>query len=55
MSSSFSFSIRVGQAEDSLLSIVDQITKIIPQSQHQAAMDSHLNGAPEGHNFRQNF
>ncbi|KAG0831878.1 hypothetical protein G6F18_007459 [Rhizopus arrhizus] len=32
--------------------IVDQATKNIPQSQHQAAMDSHHNGAPVGYNFR---
>ncbi|KAG1463549.1 hypothetical protein G6F46_002967 [Rhizopus delemar] len=32
--------------------IVDQATKSIPQSQHQAAMDSHHNGAPAGYNFR---
>ncbi|KAG1545981.1 hypothetical protein G6F49_010636 [Rhizopus delemar] len=32
--------------------IVDQATKNIPQSQHQAAMDSHHNGAPAGYNFR---
>ncbi|KAG1581673.1 hypothetical protein G6F47_009568 [Rhizopus delemar] len=31
--------------------IVDQATKNIPQSQHQAAMDSHHNGAPAGYNF----
>ncbi|EIE90146.1 hypothetical protein RO3G_14874 [Rhizopus delemar RA 99-880] len=32
--------------------IVDQATKNIPQSQHQAAMDSHHNSAPPGYNFR---
>ncbi|KAG0734722.1 hypothetical protein G6F66_012833 [Rhizopus arrhizus] len=32
--------------------IVDQATKSIPQSQHQAAMDSHHNGAPVGYIFR---
>ncbi|KAG1453467.1 hypothetical protein G6F46_009218 [Rhizopus delemar] len=32
--------------------IVGQATKNIPQSQHQAAMDSHLKDAPTGYNFR---
>ncbi|KAG1399382.1 hypothetical protein G6F58_011143 [Rhizopus delemar] len=32
--------------------IVDQATKNIPHSQHQAAMDSHHNDAPAGYNFR---
>ncbi|KAG1488864.1 hypothetical protein G6F47_009796 [Rhizopus delemar] len=32
--------------------IVNQATKNIPQPQHQAAMDSHHNGAPAGYNFR---
>ena len=32
--------------------IVDQAIKNIPQSQHQAAMDSHHNDAPAGYNFR---
>ncbi|KAG1461229.1 hypothetical protein G6F46_005624 [Rhizopus delemar] len=32
--------------------IVDQATKNIPQSQHQAAMDSHLKDAPTGYKFR---
>ncbi|KAG1050250.1 hypothetical protein G6F43_007465 [Rhizopus delemar] len=32
--------------------IADRATKNIPQSQHQAAMDSHLKDAPTGHNFR---
>ncbi|KAG1136659.1 hypothetical protein G6F38_011882 [Rhizopus arrhizus] len=31
---------------------MDQATKNIPQSQHQAAMDSHHNDAPAGYNFR---
>ncbi|KAG1145416.1 hypothetical protein G6F37_005709 [Rhizopus arrhizus] len=31
---------------------VDQATKNIPQSQYQAAMDSHHNSAPVGYNFR---
>ncbi|KAG0744241.1 hypothetical protein G6F57_001105 [Rhizopus arrhizus] len=34
------------------IDIVDQATKNIPQSQHQAAMDSHHNGASAGYNFR---
>ncbi|KAG1124326.1 hypothetical protein G6F42_009728 [Rhizopus arrhizus] len=32
--------------------IVDQATKNIPQSQYQAAMDSHHNDAPVGYKFR---
>ncbi|KAG1053741.1 hypothetical protein G6F43_004198 [Rhizopus delemar] len=31
--------------------IVDQAAKSIPQSQHQAAMDSHLKNVPAGYNF----
>ncbi|KAG0738337.1 hypothetical protein G6F24_017641 [Rhizopus arrhizus] len=31
---------------------MDQAIKNIPQSQHQAAMDSHHNEAPTGYNFR---
>jgi hypothetical protein len=34
------------------IDIVEQATKNIPQSQHQAAMDSHHNGALTGYNFR---
>ncbi|KAG1140340.1 hypothetical protein G6F37_004783 [Rhizopus arrhizus] len=34
------------------IDIVGQATKNIPQSQHQAAMDSHHNGASAGYNFR---